>query len=118
LSGRLAQLGERLVRNEEVASSNLVPSIEEAGMAFIGGSAYAMAKDVGDGFILLNATLLKRLKGEELKALRFEIDRLLTSVRGEQHSLDDVAAMQQRNRKISRLNSAVALINNQILQHK
>jgi hypothetical protein len=27
-NGRLAQLGERLVRNEEVASSTLVPSIE------------------------------------------------------------------------------------------
>jgi hypothetical protein len=87
-------------------------------MAYIGASAYAMARDVGEGYILLNATLLKRLKGEELRALRFEIDRLLTSIRGEQHSIDDVAATQQRNRKLSRLNSAAALINNQILQQK
>jgi hypothetical protein len=118
LNGRLAQLGERLVRNEEVASSNLVPSIEEAGMAFIGGSAYAMAKDVGDGYILLNATLLKRLSVEELRSLRFEVERLLTSIRGEQPAVDDTAAIQQKNRKISRLASAVSLVNNQILQHR
>jgi len=87
-------------------------------MAFIGGSAYAMARDVSEGFILLNANLLKRLKGDELKTLRFEVDRLLTSIRGEQHALDDVAKIQQKNRKLSRLISAVAMINNQILQQK
>jgi hypothetical protein len=118
LNGRLAQLGERLVRNEEVASSNLVPSIEEVKMAFIGGSAYAMARDVGEGYILLNVNVLKRLKAEELKALRFEIDRLLMTLRGEQHSLEDMTGIQLKNRKLSRLNSAVALINNQILQQK
>ncbi len=87
-------------------------------MAFIGGSAYAMARDVGEGYILLNVNVLKRLNPEELKALRFEIDRVLTTLRGEQHSLDDVAAIQQKNRKLSRLTAGVALINNQILQRK
>jgi hypothetical protein len=83
-------------------------------MAFLGGSAYAMARDVSEGFILLNLTLVRRMTAEELKQLRFEIEKLLTGIRGDQPSLDDILAIQSRNRKISRLNSAMFMINNQI----
>lgn len=112
LNGRLAQLGEHLVRNEGVASSNLVPSIED--MAYLGGSAFAMARDVGEGYILLNSSLLRRLVADELKQLRFEIERILTTIRSEQPAVDDVLAIQTRNRKISRLNQAVIMINAQM----
>ena len=83
-------------------------------MAYLGGSAYAMARDVGEGYILLNANLLRRMSGEELRQLRFEVERLLTGIRGGQLSLEDTLAIQTKNRKISRLNSAVMMINNQI----
>ena len=83
-------------------------------MAFLGGSAYAMARDVGEGYILLNANLLKRMNAEELRQLRFEVERILTGVRGDQPSLDNMMALQVRNRKISRLNSAVFMINSQL----
>ena len=117
LNGRLAQLGERLVRNEEVASSNLVPSIQN--MAFLGGSAYAMARDVGEGYILVNVNMLRRLTPEELKTLRFEMERILTSIRSEQPPApDDVQSIQGRNRKISRLNSGVTMINNQLMSKR
>lgn len=83
-------------------------------MAFLGGSAYAMARDVGEGFILLNTNLLRRMSAEELRQLRFEVERLLTGIRGDQPSLNDMMAIQTRNRKISRLNSAVFMINSQL----
>ena len=83
-------------------------------MAFLGGSAYAMARDVGEGFILLNTNLLRRMNAEELRQLRFEVERLLTGIRGDQPSLDNMMALQVRNRKISRLNSAVFMINSQL----
>jgi hypothetical protein len=83
-------------------------------MAFLGGSAYAMARDVGEGYILLNTTMLRRMSAEELKQLRFEIERFLNTIRGDQPSLDDMMALQTRNRKISRLNSAVFMINSQL----
>ncbi len=83
-------------------------------MPFMGGSAFAMARDVGEGYILLNVNILKRMSPEELKQLRFEIDRLLTTIRGEQPPQDQVAELQSRNRKISRLTSAVSMINNQM----
>ena len=83
-------------------------------MAFLGGSAYAMARDVGEGYILLNTNLLRRMQAEELRQLRFEVERLLTGIRGDQPSLDDMMAIQTRNRKIARLNSAVFMINSQL----
>jgi hypothetical protein len=83
-------------------------------MAFLGGSAYAMARDMGEGYILLNSTMLKRMTGEELKQLRFEVERILSTLRSDQPSLDDMLALQTRNRKISRLNSAISMINNHI----
>ncbi len=73
-----------------------------------------MAKDVGEGFILLNTSVLKRMTAEELRQLRFEIQRIQTGIRGEQHPIDDSLAIQTRNRKLSRLNSAVMMIDNQL----
>jgi hypothetical protein len=73
-----------------------------------------MARDVGEGYILINLSLLKRMTAEELRLLRFELEKMLTGVRGEQPALDNVMALQLRNRKISRLNSAVLMINTQL----
>ena len=73
-----------------------------------------MARDVGGGYILVNANLLKRMTAEELRLLRFELEKMLTGVRGEQPALDNVLALQLRNRKISRLHSAVLMINTQL----
>jgi len=84
-------------------------------MAFMGGSAFAMARDIAEGYILLNAAVLRRMTPEELKQLRFELDRVLTTLRGEQIPQDQMAQLQARNRKVSRLNSAVSMINGQLL---
>jgi len=83
-------------------------------MAFMGGSAFAMARDIAEGYILLNASVLRRMQSEELKQLRFEVDRVLNTLRGEQLPQDQLAQLQARNRKISRLNSAVSMINGQL----
>jgi hypothetical protein len=84
-------------------------------MSFMGGSAFAMARDIAEGYILLNAAVLRRMVSVELKQLRFELDRILMTLRGEQIPQDQMAQLQARNRKISRLNSAVSMINGQLL---
>lgn len=73
---------------------------------FTGGSAYAMVQQIGDGYVLVTERNFQRLSGGELGQLGFEIEKVLREVRGEQPPLDDVAALQKRNRKIQRLNSA------------
>jgi hypothetical protein len=87
-------------------------------MAYFGGSAYAMARDLGEGYILLNAGILKRMSLEELRQLSFEMQRLLTGIRSEQYPVDDISSLQIRNRKLSRLNSAVLMVKNQLASHR
>jgi hypothetical protein len=75
---------------------------------FMGGSAWAMAQQIGDGFILVSERTYKRLDRAELEKLAFEMDKLLREVRSEQVALDDIQAIQHKNRKSSRLMGALS----------
>ena len=77
---------------------------------FTGGSAYAMAKDIAEGYVLVTERTYQRLAAGELDQLGFELDRALRDVRGSQPSLEDQAALQIRNRKISRLTGALSML--------
>ncbi|MGE5234587.1 MAG: hypothetical protein ACM3OB_10800 [Acidobacteriota bacterium] len=77
---------------------------------FMGGSAWAMSRDIAEGFILVTERTFQRLLAPELDQLGFELDRYLREVRGEQPSLDDLQAIQQRNRKISRITQALTML--------
>jgi len=79
-------------------------------MGFMGGSAYAMARDITEGFILVTERTFKTMQRSEVDQLAFEMDRYLREIRGEQPSLDDMAAIQQRNRRISRINQALMMV--------
>jgi hypothetical protein len=72
---------------------------------FIGGSAYAMSRQIADGFLLVTERTFLRLSRGELDTLAFELDKLLREVRGQQPAIDDMPAVQQRNRRIQRLNT-------------
>ncbi len=78
--------------------------------SFIGGSAYAMASQIAEGYLLLNHTHLKKLSKGDLASLQHEVNKVLTEARGNQPPLDDVQAQQQRNRRISRLTAATTMI--------
>jgi len=79
-------------------------------MAFPGGSAYAMARDIAGGFTAVSERTFRTMTRPDLDQLGFEIDRHLRELRGEQAPLDDIAAIQQRNRRIQRLTSALAVL--------
>jgi hypothetical protein len=79
-------------------------------MAFPGGSAYAMARDIAGGFTAVSDRTFRTMTRPDLDQLGFEIDRHLRELRGEQAPLDDIAAIQQRNRRIQRLTSALAVL--------
>jgi len=79
-------------------------------MGFMGGSAYAMARDITEGFILVTERTFKTMQRSEVDQLAFEMDRYLREIRGDQPALDDMAAIQQRNRRISRINQAMIMV--------
>jgi len=69
-----------------------------------------MTRDITEGFILVTERTFTRLQPAELDQLGFEIDRHLREVRGEQPPLEDIGALQLRNRRIQRLNSALFIL--------
>lgn len=79
-------------------------------MGFPGGSAYAMARDVAEGYLLVTERTFKTMTRSDLDQLTFEIDRHLRELRGDQPSLDDLPAIQQRQRKMQRLNSVLQMV--------
>lgn len=76
----------------------------------MGGSAYAMANQISEGFVLVTERTFTRMLRPELDQLAFELERLMRDVRGDQPSLEDLPAIQLRNRKLQRLNSAVMML--------
>ncbi len=77
---------------------------------YMGGSAPAMASQVADGYTLISAPQLKRLLDNELDLLQVELEKILRDVRAEPMNLEDVPAINARNRKIARISGALQQI--------
>jgi hypothetical protein len=69
-----------------------------------------MADQVAAGYTLISAVQLKRLTDPEMDQLQFELERILRDIRGEPMDLEDIAAIQARNRKIARVSGALQQI--------
>jgi hypothetical protein len=81
---------------------------------WMGGSCPAMANQVADGFILLSAATLRGFLPSDLVAFRVELEKVLRTARAEVPPQDDALAQAARNRKISRISSALQVVQNQI----
>ena len=86
--------------------------------SYLGGSAFAMARQISEGYILMSNATIKRFKPHELKALEVEVDKISREVRGDQPALDDLAAIQKRNRKLGRLKQAMQMLKAKQLARK
>ncbi len=73
-----------------------------------------MAAQVADGFILVSTNVLKGFGPGDLMSLKAELDKLQRETRAETPPQDDAQAQQARNRRISRISSALQVIQNQI----
>ena len=81
---------------------------------WMGGSCPAMANQIAGGFMLLSAANLRGFMPAELQMLKFELEKQLRNVRAEVPAQDDALAQQARNHKISRLSSAVQVVQYQL----
>ena len=81
---------------------------------WMGGSAPAMAGQVAGGFILLTAANLKGFTPAELQTFKFELEKALRTVRADVPPQDDALAQQARNHRISRLSSALKVVQSQL----
>lgn len=77
---------------------------------FLGGSAYAMATGIAEGFHLVNERTFRGMTRGDLDVFGQELDRHLREVRAEQPPLEDIVAVQHRARRIQRLNTAIMIM--------
>jgi hypothetical protein len=85
---------------------------------FQGGSAPAMARQVCDGFLLLSTVMLKRLDIKQMELLEFELDRRLRDARSEPMDLEDQEGLQQRNRRLSRIEGGLRVLRHAMQQRR
>ena len=69
-----------------------------------------MARDIAEGFMMVTERSFKNMTRSDLDQLAFELERHLRELRGDQASLDDIPAIQPRNRKIQRVNTATMVL--------
>ncbi|HEV8579788.1 MAG TPA: hypothetical protein VGX68_12000 [Thermoanaerobaculia bacterium] len=69
-----------------------------------------MARDVAEGYLLITERVFKTMSGSDLDQLTFELDRHLRELRGGQPALDDTPALQMRQRRMQRLNTALMIV--------
>ena len=81
---------------------------------WMGGSCPAMANQIAGGFMLLSAASLKSFTPGDLQTLKFELEKRLRDARAEVPPQDDALAQQSRNHRISRLSSAVQVVQYQM----
>ena len=81
---------------------------------WMGGSCPAMAAQISGGFLLLSTANLKGFLPAELQLLKFELEKVLRNARAEVPPQDDALAQQARNHKISRLSSALQVVQHQM----
>ena len=72
-----------------------------------------MARDVMDGYVMLNPLVMKKFDGDGLKELFRQLRRLQTTVRSEGLDLTNQTALRQRNQKLQRMHQALTVVEHQ-----
>lgn len=85
---------------------------------FMGGSAMAMATQVAEGYFSISPISLKGYSPGDLNSLKQELDKLLRDARAVTPVQDDAQANQLRNRKITRLSSALQVVQNKLTERR
>jgi len=77
---------------------------------FLGGSAFTMTRDVGEGFIQVSERTFRGMSDGELQQLAHESERYMRELRGESGVHDDSAELQARQRRLQRLRQAMTVL--------
>ncbi len=85
---------------------------------FLGGSAFAMSREISEGYILISPNSLKKYSNAEIKALQQELEKLQREIRAELPPQDDSVAIKKRNWKIQRISSALTTLRNALRSRK
>ena len=91
-------------------NSNTRLRYDRAVANFPGRSAFAMAKDIAEGYLLATERTFQRFEPAQLDQLAFEMERAQRDIRSDLSAQDDMATIQQRNRKLQRLTQGLSML--------
>jgi DNA polymerase-3 subunit alpha len=100
-------------RATRLASALKLPVVATHPVQFVSPDDYRAHEArvcIAEGYVLLNATLLKSYTESELMQLRQQLEKVQREIRADQPATDDVQAIQKRGRKISRISSALLIL--------
>jgi len=72
----------------------------------MGGSAWSMTRDISGGFVTVTERTFQQLSAGQMSQLGHEIERLLRELRGGAVADEPLNELQNRQRRIQRLNNA------------
>ncbi|HDH51553.1 MAG TPA: hypothetical protein ENH31_08745 [Nitrospirae bacterium] len=81
-------------------------------MSLRGKSLTATARDIADGYTIVNPLFLKPLDAVSLKGLYQQVMKVQTEIRGEKFPFNDVGRIRSRNMKLQRLHTTLMIIKN------
>lgn len=77
-----------------------------------------MARDIGEGFVLVTDRTLARMSRAEIDKLAFELERCLRDLRGSPTADLEAIELQRRNRKLLKLTGAQRVLRAHLMQRK
>ncbi len=77
-----------------------------------GKSLTAVARDIAEGYVVVNPLFLKPLDLESIKGIYEQLQKVQVEIRSEKFPFNDVPAIRMRNMRLQRLHTAVAIIKN------
>jgi hypothetical protein len=75
-----------------------------------GKSILAIAKDIAEGFALLNPMMLKRFEEGTYKNLHQQLRKIQTETRSESFPTHDTLGIRRRNTRLQRLHTALMIL--------
>jgi len=77
---------------------------------FLGGSAFSMSRDVGEGFVQVSERTFRGMTDGEMQQLAYEVERYMRELRGESGVQENTAELQARQRRLQRLRQAMTVL--------
>jgi hypothetical protein len=84
-----------------------------AGGGSRGRSLAVMAKDIMEGYVVLNPLVLKKFDAATFKELHMHLRKMQTGIRSAGVDLTNQEATRTRNQKLQRMHQAMAVLENQ-----
>jgi hypothetical protein len=78
-----------------------------------GRSLAVMAKDIMEGYVMLNPLVLKKFDVATFKELHMHLRKMQTVIRLEGVDLTKLEALRNRNQKLQRMHQAMSVLENQ-----